>query len=104
MASPATSGFGSLGDRQTSQREERRDPHSFELSVASARGALGAPQGASTTSPTRMPTRYSMRFSGGTSVLRSMRPFCISTAQRTASTTLRNSMMLPSPVRLTIRP
>jgi hypothetical protein len=30
-------------------------------------------------------------------------PFCISIAQRTASTTLRNSMMLPSPVRLTMR-
>jgi hypothetical protein len=36
--------------------------------------------------------------------LRSIRPFCTSIAQRTASTTLRNSMMLPSPVRLTIRP
>src|SRR5271166_2322188 len=32
------------------------------------------------------------------------RPFCTSIAQRTASTTLRNSMMLPSPVRLTMRP
>ena len=31
-------------------------------------------------------------------------PFCISMAQRTASTTLRNSMRLPSPVRLTMRP
>ena len=29
---------------------------------------------------------------------------CTSMAQRTASTTLRNSMMLPSPVRLTMRP
>jgi hypothetical protein len=28
-----------------------------------------------------------------------MRPFCTSIAQRTASTTLRNSTMLPSPVR-----
>ena len=31
-------------------------------------------------------------------------PFCTSTAQRTASTTLRNSMRMPSPVRLTTRP
>jgi class 3 adenylate cyclase len=31
-------------------------------------------------------------------------PADISMAQRTASTTLRNSMMLPSPVRLTTRP
>ena len=30
--------------------------------------------------------------------------FCTSIAQRTASTTLRNSMILPSPVRLTMRP
>ena len=32
------------------------------------------------------------------------RPFCTSIAQRTASTTLRNSIRLPSPVRLTMRP
>ena len=36
--------------------------------------------------------------------LRSTIPFCTSMAQRTASTTLRNSMMLPSPVRFTTRP
>jgi hypothetical protein len=35
--------------------------------------------------------------------LRSTMPVCISIAQRTASTTLRNSMMDPSPVRLTRR-
>src|SRR5271157_5855458 len=40
----------------------------------------------------------------GTPALRSTRPFCTSMAQRTASTTLRNSMRLPSPVRLTTRP
>ena len=34
-----------------------------------------------------------MRRSSGTPALRSMRPFCTSIAQRTASTTLRNSMM-----------
>jgi hypothetical protein len=37
-------------------------------------------------------------------VSQTMRPFCTSMAQRTASTTLRNSMRLPSPVRLTMRP
>ena len=31
-------------------------------------------------------------------------PFCTSMAQRTASTTLRNSTSAPSPVRLTTRP
>jgi len=36
--------------------------------------------------------------------LRSTIALCNSMAQRTASTTLRNSMMLPSPVRLTMRP
>jgi hypothetical protein len=45
-----------------------------------------------------------MRRSGGKPALRSIRPFCTSIAHRTASTTLRNSMMLPSPVRLTMRP
>jgi hypothetical protein len=34
--------------------------------------------------------------------LRSRRPCCISMAQRTSSTTLRNSIRLPSPLRLTI--
>src|ERR1700726_3081195 len=48
-----------------------------------------------------MPTRNSMRRSGGTPALRSTMPFCTSMAQRTASTTLRNSTMAPSPVRLT---
>ena len=37
-----------------------------------------------------------MRRSGGTPALRSTMPFCTSIAQRTASTTLRNSMRLPS--------
>ena len=36
--------------------------------------------------------------------LRSTMACCTSSAQRTASTTLRNSMTLPSPVRLTMRP
>jgi len=36
--------------------------------------------------------------------LRSTMPFCTSTAQRTASTTLRNSTRAPSPVRFTTRP
>ncbi len=45
-----------------------------------------------------------MRRSSGTPALRSTMPFCTSIAQRTASTTLRNSMRLPSPVRLTTRP
>src|SRR5580704_11519850 len=45
-----------------------------------------------------MPTRNSMRGSGGRPALRSVRPFCTSIAQRTASTTLRNSTRLPSPV------
>jgi hypothetical protein len=37
----------------------------------------------------------------GGPALSSIRPFCTSIAQRTASTTLQ---MLPSPVRLTMRP
>ena len=41
---------------------------------------------------------------GGRPALRSTMPFCTSIAQRTASTTLRNSMRAPSPVRLTTRP
>ena len=48
--------------------------------------------------------RNSMRLSGATPVLRSIMACCTSSAQRTASRTLRNSMMLPSPVRLTTRP
>ena len=40
----------------------------------------------------------------GTPALRSTIAFCSSTAQRTASTALRNSAMEPSPVRLTMRP
>ena len=55
----------------------------------------------STTSPRWMPTRNSMRRSGGRPALRSTMPFCTSMAQRTASTTLLNSIKTPSPVRLT---
>jgi len=40
----------------------------------------------------------------GTPTLRSTMPVCTSMAQRTASTTLLNSMIEPSPVRLTMRP
>ena len=46
---------------------------------------------------THVPTRNSIRRSGGRPALRSTIPFCNSMAQRTASTTLRNSMMLPPP-------
>jgi hypothetical protein len=42
--------------------------------------------------------------SSATPALRSTMACCTSSAQRTASTTLRNSMTLPSPVRLTMRP
>ncbi len=45
-----------------------------------------------------------MRRSCGTPALRSIMPFCTSMAQRTASTTLRNSTSAPSPVRLITRP
>src|SRR4051794_31551760 len=48
--------------------------------------------------------RNSIRRSGGNPALRSIIEFWISMAQRTASTTLRNSTMAPSPVRFTIRP
>ena len=48
--------------------------------------------------------RNTMRRSSGRPALRSTMPFCTSMAQRTASTTLRNSMIAPSPVRLTTRP
>jgi hypothetical protein len=41
---------------------------------------------------------------GGTPALRSTMALWTSIAQRTASTTLRNSTMSPSPVRLTTRP
>jgi hypothetical protein len=51
-----------------------------------------------------MPTRYSMRRSSDRPALRVAGPPWTSIAQRTASTTLRNSTMLPSPVRLTMRP
>ena len=51
-----------------------------------------------------MPIRKTMRRSSGTPALRSTMAFCTSIAQRTASTTLRNSTIEPSPVRLTTRP
>ena len=51
-----------------------------------------------------MPIRNSMRLSGATSALRSTIAFWTSMAQFTASTTLRNSTIAPSPVRLTTRP
>jgi hypothetical protein len=41
---------------------------------------------------------------GRQTALRSGMPFCTSIAQRTASTTLRNSMRMLSPLRLTTRP
>ena len=53
---------------------------------------IRSPSLSSTTSPRWMPTRNSMRRSGGRPALRSTMPFCTSMAQRTASTTLRNSM------------
>ena len=65
---------------------------------------IRSPSLSSTTSPTCMPTRNSMRRSGGRPALRSTIPFCTSIAQRTASTTLRNSTIPPSPVRFTTRP
>ena len=49
---------------------------------------IRSPSLSSTTSPRWMPTRNSMRRSGGRPALRSIMPFCISIAQRTASTTL----------------
>ena len=52
----------------------------------------------------RRPARNSMRLSGATSALRSTIALWTSMAQFTASTTLRNSMIEPSPVRLTMRP
>jgi len=55
-------------------------------------------------SPRLIPMRSSMRRSGGTSVFRSAIARCTSTAQRTASTTLANSINRPSPVVLTMRP
>ena len=55
-------------------------------------------------SPVEKVPIISMRRSGGRPALRSTIPFCTSMAQRTASTPLRSSMMLPSPVRFTTRP
>jgi hypothetical protein len=51
-----------------------------------------------------MAMRNSMRRSGGKPALRLTMLFCTSIAQRTASATLRNSIRLPFPVRLTMRP
>jgi transposase len=65
---------------------------------------IRSPSLSSTTSPRWMPIRNSMRLSGATLALRSTIPLWTSMAQLTASTTLRNSMMLPPPVRLTMRP
>src|SRR5208337_2377279 len=50
------------------------------------------------------PMRNTMRRSSGTVALRSNMPRCTSTAQTTASTMLRNSTSIPSPVVLTMRP
>src|SRR5260370_140313 len=57
-----------------------------------------------TTSPTLMPTRNSIRRSGGSGALVLAKAVCISAAQRRASTTLANSTSNPSPVVLTRRP
>src|SRR5438034_1590805 len=65
---------------------------------------IRSPSLSSTTSPMWMPMRNSMRRSAGRPVLRSIIAFCTSMAQRTASTTLRNSTSAPSPVRFTTRP
>ena len=54
---------------------------------------IRSPSLSSTTSPTWTPTRNSRRFSGATPALRSTIALCTSMAQRTASTTLRNSIM-----------
>src|SRR5215472_3574707 len=56
------------------------------------------------TSPRLIPTRNSIRLSGGIAALRSAIPCCTSTPQRTASTTLGNSASIPSPVFFTMRP
>ncbi len=63
-----------------------------------------SPSLSSTTPPKCMPTRNSMRHSGGTPAFRSTRPVCSSVAQRSASTTLQNPTSVPSPVRLNTRP
>jgi hypothetical protein len=55
-------------------------------------------------SPRLIPMRNSIRRASGTGALRSAIPCCTSTAQRTASTTLANSISSPSPVVLTMRP
>ena len=65
---------------------------------------IRSPSLSSTTSPRWMPMRNTIRRSSGMPALRSTIAFCISIAQRTASTTLRNSTMAPSPVLLTTRP
>ena len=59
---------------------------------------------APSSSPSFIPTRKVMRLSSGVSVLRSIIPRWISTAQCTASTTLGNSASSPSPVFFTTRP
>jgi hypothetical protein len=55
-------------------------------------------------SPRLIPTRNRMRRSSSISASRSIIARWISTAQRTASTTLWNSTSIPSPAVLTMRP
>ena len=93
--------------RTTVALASTREPHAAEGSSRAAiltPSPIRSPSLSSTTSPTWMPTGNSIRRSGGRPALRSTMPFCTSMAQRTASTTLLNSMMLPSPVRFATRP
>ena len=88
--------------RHNRPRKDRYRPDQQCLQGARAMLMLSpirSPSLSSTTSPRWMPTRNWMRRSGGRLALRSIMPFCISIAQRTASTTLLNSMRTPSPVR-----
>ena len=65
---------------------------------------MRSPSASSMTSPRCMPVRISMRRSSARPAFCARRPSPTSSEQRTASTTLANSTMIPSPMRLTTRP
>src|SRR5580693_2360778 len=87
-------------ERQTPPGSQRPSSRAAVLTPSPIR----SPSLSSTPSPRWTPIRNSMRLSGATPALRSTIALWTSMAQFTASTTLRNSRMLPSPVRLTMRP
>src|SRR5580704_3433897 len=94
------------GHQHHTARRVEADPGSAK---PSSRAATLTPSpkispSSTTMSPTLIPIRNSMRRSDEISAFRWIMLACTSTAQRSASTTLRNSTRKPSPVVLTSRP